>query len=81
MTPQWLPTQAFFAAQGKTIELVLQISNFENWKGGPWQTMIMGSAAQIREKAHTRSVNKWKNWEEQLQPLRTRLEEAGIETG
>lgn len=37
------------------------------------------SAAQIREKAHTRSVNKWKNWERELQPLREHLEKAGIQ--
>lgn len=37
------------------------------------------SKAQIREKAHTRSVNKWKNWERQLQPLKDTLEQAGIE--
>ena len=37
------------------------------------------SAAQVREKTHTRSVNKWKNWESQLQPLKAYLENAGIE--
>lgn len=36
------------------------------------------SAAQVREKVHTRSVNKWKNWEKQLEPLRQKLEAAGI---
>jgi hypothetical protein len=36
------------------------------------------SAAQVREKAHTRSVNKWKKFERQLQPLREHLESAGI---
>jgi tetratricopeptide (TPR) repeat protein len=39
------------------------------------------SKVQVREKAHTRSVNKWKNWEMQLQPLKALLEEAGISTG
>lgn len=39
------------------------------------------SAAQVREKTHTRSVNKWKNWESQLQPLKTYLENADIATG
>jgi hypothetical protein len=39
------------------------------------------SKVQVREKAHTRSVNKWKNWEKQLQPLRNQLEAAGIDTG
>lgn len=36
------------------------------------------SFAQVREKIHTRSVNRWKNYEEQLQPLRESLESAGI---
>ena len=39
------------------------------------------SAVQVREKAHTRSVSRWKKFEEQLRPLRDRLEDAGIETG
>jgi tetratricopeptide (TPR) repeat protein len=39
------------------------------------------SAVQVREKAHTRSVNNWKNWERQLQPLKVQLENAGIATG
>ncbi len=39
------------------------------------------SAAQVREKAHTRSVDKWKNWESQLKPLKDHLENAGIVTG
>jgi tetratricopeptide (TPR) repeat protein len=42
------------------------------------QTSATASAAQVREKAHTRSVNKWRNWERQLQPLRRTLEDAGI---
>lgn len=36
------------------------------------------STVQVREKAHTRSIGKWKRWEQQLQPLRERLEAAGI---
>jgi len=36
------------------------------------------SAAQVREKAHTRSVNKWIRFAGQLQPLRDHLENAGI---
>ena len=39
------------------------------------------SAAQIRHKAHTRSVDNWLHWEKQLEPLRVRLEEAGIPAG
>lgn len=36
------------------------------------------SSIQVREKIHTRSVNRWKNYEEQLKPLRECLENAGI---
>ena len=36
------------------------------------------SSVQIREKAHTRSVNRWKRYEEQLQPLRNCLEAGGV---
>lgn len=37
------------------------------------------SSVQVREKVHTRSVARWKRFESQLQPLRDRLEAAGIE--
>jgi hypothetical protein len=36
------------------------------------------SSVQVREKIHTRSVNRWKNFERQLQPLKEYLENAGI---
>ncbi len=36
------------------------------------------SSVQVREKVHTRSVNRWKNYEMQLQPLKQHLEGAGI---
>ncbi|HXV41122.1 MAG TPA: tetratricopeptide repeat protein [Steroidobacteraceae bacterium] len=36
------------------------------------------SAVQVREKMHARSVNRWKRFERQLQPLRRILEDAGI---
>jgi len=36
------------------------------------------SSIQVREKIHTRSVNRWKNYEDQLQPLKKHLEKAGI---
>ena len=38
------------------------------------------SAAQVREKAHTRSVKKWEKFERQLQPLKDYFDEAGIST-
>jgi hypothetical protein len=36
------------------------------------------SSVQVREKAHTRSVNRWKNFERHLKPLKDYLEKAGI---
>ena len=36
------------------------------------------SAVQVREKAHTRSVGRWKNFAVQLQGLKDYLEQAGI---
>jgi tetratricopeptide (TPR) repeat protein len=39
------------------------------------------SNVQVREQVHTRSVNRWRHFEEQLQPLKERLEKAGIPIG
>ena len=36
------------------------------------------SSVQVREKIHTRSVNRWKNFAKHLQPLKEYLENAGI---
>ncbi len=36
------------------------------------------SAVQVREKMHRRSVGRWKKFEDQLQPLRDRLEQGGV---
>ena len=36
------------------------------------------STVQIREKIHTRSVDRWKHFAEHLQPLKSHLEDAGI---
>ena len=36
------------------------------------------SAVQVREKVHTRSVQKWKRFANELQPLKDYLEKAGI---
>ena len=38
------------------------------------------SAVQVREPAHTRSVGRWRRYEEQLAPMRRILIEAGIES-
>ena len=39
------------------------------------------STVQVREKAHTRSVHRWKRFEKQLQSLQEHLQRAGIDTG
>lgn len=36
------------------------------------------SSVQVREKAHTRSVDRWRKFERQLKPLRAKLEAGGI---
>ncbi|MBL4629741.1 MAG: sulfotransferase, partial [Paraglaciecola sp.] len=38
------------------------------------------STLQVREKIHTRSVNKWKYFTDELEPLKTILNQAGIKT-
>lgn len=39
------------------------------------------SAAQVREKAHTRSVGRWKQFEGHLDPMKRALQVAGLEVG
>lgn len=39
---------------------------------------MTASSVQVRRKIHSHSVNRWKNYEKQLQPLREYLESAGI---
>jgi hypothetical protein len=39
---------------------------------------VTASTVQVREKIHSRSVNRWMNYERQLQPLKECLENAGI---
>ena len=39
------------------------------------------SSVQVRQKVHTDSVERWKQYEKQLEPLRKQLEAAGIATG
>ena len=41
-------------------------------------SIATASSAQVREKMHTRSVGKWKNFERQMQPLRRKLEQGGV---
>lgn len=39
------------------------------------------SSVQVRQKVHTGSVGRWKRYEKQLEPLRQRLDAAGVATG
>ncbi len=39
------------------------------------------SAAQVREPAHTRSIDRWRRYEEQLSPMRSVFDAHGIEVG
>ncbi len=48
MRPQFLPKTIFFHPKNKNIELVLQISNFNDSKGGTWKSIIFGSSQNIR---------------------------------
>ena len=38
------------------------------------------SAVQVREAAHTRSIGRWRRYEEQLQPMRLELQSYGVDT-
>ncbi|MEZ5891663.1 MAG: sulfotransferase [Parvularculaceae bacterium] len=57
--------------------------------GLPWEDQCLSfheqtgavataSAVQVREKAHTRSVGRWRRYERELQPMRTVLAGAGL---
>ncbi|MDZ7768281.1 MAG: sulfotransferase [Woeseiaceae bacterium] len=39
------------------------------------------SAVQVRQPAHTRSIDRWRRYERQLAPMRQTLEEEGVPTG
>ncbi len=43
------------------------------------QAVSTASAVQVREPAHTRSIGRWRKYEQQLQPMRTILEQNGLE--
>ena len=43
------------------------------------QAVSTASAVQVREPAHTRSIGRWRRYEEQLQPMREILEQNGLE--
>ena len=41
-------------------------------------TVATASAAQVREKPHTRSVNRWQHFAELMEPVRRKLAQAGV---
>ncbi len=60
-----------------------------DYLGLPWQDACLNfhqqnravstaSAAQVREPAHTRSIGRWRKYEQQLAPMRAALEQQGI---
>lgn len=60
-----------------------------DYLGLPWEDACLhfheqkaavttASAAQVRQPVHTRSIDRWKKYETQLQPMRHTLEEQGV---
>lgn len=47
MRPSWERKEAYFVSSEKPTEIVIQISNFQHWKGGPEDTIILGDAQDI----------------------------------
>jgi hypothetical protein len=39
------------------------------------------SAVQVRQPVHTKSVGRWRRYEQQLEPMRRELEKAGVPLG
>lgn len=46
---QYLTKEVFFTSQQPSIELILQVANFEHQKGGFWYSLEIGSVQQIEE--------------------------------
>lgn len=75
--------EAFVSNQEKQSRLLIDKLglSFENGcldfhkNSGPVST---ASSVQVREQVHSRSVEKWKYYAEQLEPLRGGLEKAGV---
>lgn len=45
--PSWIRKTLFFYSWDRSNEVVIQMSNFRHWKGGPEDTMIFGKASDI----------------------------------
>lgn len=61
-----------------------------NYLGLPWEDACLdfhaqktavttASAVQVREPAHTRSIGRWRRYEEQLQPMVEELQKQGVD--
>lgn len=47
MVPCWARRDVYFVSSNRPTEVVIQISNFHHWKGGPEDTIILGRARDI----------------------------------
>jgi hypothetical protein len=56
------------------LEFEMSCMNFEQNKAAS----ATASTLQVREKVHTRSVNKWKKYAAELEPLKKHLSSAGV---
>ncbi len=52
--PRYNPTTVSFESSGATIELVLHIANYSSDKGGPWNSILLGSEQQVMKKRDLR---------------------------
>jgi len=52
--PHYNPTTVSFESSGETIELVLHIANYSSDKGGPWNSILLGSEQQVMKKRDLR---------------------------
>lgn len=49
MKPCWERREVYFYTWNNPTEVVIQVSNFQHWKGGPEDTMILGQAIDVVE--------------------------------
>jgi Signal transduction histidine kinase len=52
MKPCWERREVYFYTWNTPTEVVIQVSNFQHWKGGPEDTMVLGKAIDIVELKH-----------------------------
>lgn len=52
--PRYNPTTVSFEPAGETIELVLHIANYSSDKGGPWNSILLGSEQNVMKKRDQR---------------------------